>query len=125
MFPTRRTRKMVNVTANKTLTAADSGIIQNATVDGVAFTIPSTALGLHFFFSNGGQNDGDVGFSINPQAADGVTGNGFTAAVNKDILNAKATAKAGDELALFGTGAAGVTAYVVAAPPVGTFTREA
>lgn len=125
MFPTRRTRKVAIVTADKTLTAADSGILQRVTVDGVVLTIPSTALGLHFAFQNGGKNDGEVGFSINPQTADGVTGNGLTAAANKDVINTKATARVDDEIHLFGTGAAGVTAYVVAQPVVGVFERQA
>lgn len=129
-----RGRKSVDVTANKILTAADCGIIQNVTVDGVVITVPATAAGMNFAFRNGGHPtgpagavaDGTVGFQVSPQAADGVTGNGFTAAVNKDVICAKTTSKVGDEFTLRGSGVTGATAYYFdSANLVGTYTREA
>lgn len=113
----------VNVTGNKTLTAADSGIVQNVVAD-ATITLPSTALGLQFVIRNGGDNpantpagavsDGTVNIAVSPAAADGITGNGFTATVNKDAINTKATSKVGDMIALLGTGTAGVTGWNIA-----------
>ena len=116
-------RVSVDVTANKTLTAADSGIVQNVIADGVVITLPSTVNGLNFIVRNGGVPvtggaagtgaDGSAAINVTPQAADGVTGLGFTAAISKGALNAKATSRVGDEIALEGTGTAGAGAYVV------------
>ena len=117
-------RSAVAVTGNKTLTAADVAIVQNVTVDGVVITLPSTALGLTFTFRNGGNYDGKIGFSVSPAAADGITGNGFTATINKDAINTKATSKTGDEFTIFGTGTAGVTAWTFQ-NVTGTIAREA
>jgi len=117
-------RSNVAVTANKTLTAADCGVVQNVIVDGVTVTLPATADGLTFTIRNGGSYDGKVGFTVAPQAADGITGNGFTAAVNKGAVNTKATSKTGDEITLVGNGTTGVTGYI-AAEVIGTFARVA
>lgn len=123
-IPTVFARKGVDVSSNKTLTAADCGIVQNVTVDGVVITLPSTADGLVFTIRNGGKSDGTVGVSVSPAAADGITGNGYTATINKDAINTKATAKAGDEITLSANGTAGVTAWTVQ-EVVGTWSREA
>jgi len=117
-------RSNVTVTANKTLTVADSGIVQNVTVDGVVITLPATVDGAVFTIRNGGSYDGKVGFTVAPQAADGVTGNGFTATVNKGAVNTKATAKTGDEITLLGSGATGTGGYFVS-EVIGTFARVA
>jgi hypothetical protein len=117
-------RSAANVTANKTLTSADSGIVQNVVTDGVTVTLPSTTLAANFTIRNGGQYDGKVGFTVATQAADGITGNGFTAAVGKGAVNTKATSKTGDEITLSGTGAAGTGGYVVTNVQ-GTFARVA
>ena len=125
-LPTFRTRAVATVTGNKTLTAADSGIVQNVVVangSSVTVTLPSTALGLSFIIRNG-SNNGDVLINVTPQAADGITGLGFTAAASKGAVITAATAQAGDELALVGTGTAGVTAYVVQ-NAVGAWLRQA
>lgn len=123
-IPTVFARKGVDVATNKTLTAADCGIVQNVTVDGVVVTLPSTADGLVFTVRNGGKQDGTVGFTVAPAAADGVTGNGFTATINKGAVNTKATAKAGDEVTLSANGTAGVTAWTLN-EVVGTWARVA
>ena len=123
-IPTVFARKGVDVASNKTLTAADAGIVQNVTVDGVIVTLPSTANGLSFTIRNGGKQDGTVGVFVSPAAADGITGNGFTATINKDAINTKATSKAGDEITVSANGTAGVTAWT-AAQVVGTWAREA
>jgi hypothetical protein len=117
-------RSAATVTGNKTLTAADSGIVQNVTVDNVIVTLPSTALGLNYIIRNGGSYDGKIAVFVSPAAADGITGNGFTAAVNKDAINTKLTSKTGDEICIMGTGAAGVTGWV-AQQVTGTWAREA
>lgn len=114
-------RQSVNVSTNKTLTAADSGIVQNVIADGIVITLPATANGLNFIVRNGGAAptgyaagtgaDASVLVSVAPNAADGFTGNGFTAAVNKKALNTKATAKVGDEIAIEGNGTTGATGW--------------
>lgn len=113
-----------NIDTAKTLTAADSGIVQNVIADAITITLPSTALGLQFTVRNGGvpKTSGPVGTGSNgtvlvtvaPAAADGVTGNNFAAATNKGASNTKATARVGDEIRLLGTGTAGVTAWNIA-----------
>lgn len=119
-------RVSVDVSTNKTLTAADSGIVQNVVADGITITLPSTALGLEFTVRNGGAkvnsggpagavSDGSVLVTVAPAAADGFTGNGFTATINKAALNTKATSNVGDEIRFSGTGTAGVTAWVLGA----------
>jgi len=117
-------RSNVTVTANKTLTVADSGIVQNVTVDGVTITLPATVDGAVFTIRNGGSYDGKVGITVAPQAADGVTGNGYTATVNKGAVNTKATAKTGDEITLLGSGATGTGGYFVQ-EVIGTWARVA
>jgi len=127
-------RVSVDVAANKTLVAADSGIVQNVTVDGVVITLPSTADGLSFTIRNAGDAptgaaagtgaDGSAAVSVSPAAADGITGNGFTAAINKDAINTKATSKVGDEITVNGNGTAGVTAWTITSIR-GTWAREA
>lgn len=124
-------RKYVNVTSNKTLTAADQGIVQNVTVDGVVVTLPATGVGLTFTVRNGGDNpsgtpagavaDGSAGVSISPAAADQLIGNGFTAADNKDAVNTKETSKVGDEMTVVGEGTNGYNIVSVK----GTWAREA
>lgn len=127
-------RKSVDVSTNKTLTAADSGIVQNVIKDGVVISLPASANSLVFTVRNGGQaptnaalgavSDGSAGVSVSPVSADGITGNGFTAAVNKDAINTKATSRVGDEITLVGTGTTGATGYIVANVK-GTWAREA
>jgi hypothetical protein len=117
-------RSTAEVTANKTLTAADSGVVQVVKADGVIITLPSTALGLTFTVKNGSRYDGEYAYTVAPAAADGVTGNGFTAATNKAITVAKATSRAKDEFTILGTGTAGVTGWVFQ-EVLGTVTRAA
>jgi hypothetical protein len=110
-------RKFVNVTTNKTLAAADAGIVQNVTVDGVVITLPATADGLSFTIRNGGDNpagtpagavsDGSALVTVSPAAADQIIGNGFTPADDKDAINTKVTSNVGDEITLIGGDANG------------------
>jgi len=116
-------RTSVAVTGNKTLTAADAGIVQDVQADNVTVTLPATADGLSFTIRNNGAKptgaaagataDGSALVVVAPVAADGVTGNGFTATVNKGASNTKATSKVGDEITVVGNGTTGVTAWTV------------
>lgn len=113
-------RKFVDVTVNKTLAAADQGIVQNVTVDGVVITLPAAgaaALGLRFTIRNGGDNpantaagavaDGSALVTVTTSATDTVAGNGYTPAANKGPVNTKTTSKVGDEVTL----TSGVSSY--------------
>lgn len=120
-------RPQVDVTANKTLVAADSGIVQNVVGDNITITLPSTVVGLSFIVRAGGVlagqtpgsvQDGAQTLTVAPQAADGITGLGFTATVNKGAqLGATAAAKKafriGDDLFVVGSGVAGVAGWTV------------
>jgi len=127
-------RVSVDVSTNKTLTAADSGIVQNVVADGIVITLPATANGLNFIIRNGGApvtngpagtgSDGSILVSVAPNASDGFTGNGFTAAVNKKALNTKATSRVGDEISIEGNGTTGATGWTFC-KVVGTWAREA
>jgi hypothetical protein len=110
----------VAVTGNKTLAAADQGIIQQVNADGAVITLPATAAGLVFIIQNIGE-DGDVGINVDPAAADQLIGNGFTPADDKDAINTKATAKKGDYIIVQGNGTTGYHITHVG----GTWAREA
>lgn len=116
----RSNEKTVTVSTNKTLAAADAGIVQVVDTDGVVITLPATATGLVFKIRNGGA-DGAVGVSVSPNAVDLLQGNGFTAADDKDAINTKATAKKGDEITVVGNGGTGWTLHDV----VGVWNRQA
>ncbi len=133
-FPSDKRRQSVNVTSNKTLTLADQGIVQNVQADGIVITLPATSAGATFVIRNGGVPvsngptgtgaNGSVLVAVSPAAADAIAGNGFTAAVNKDALNTKATSQVGDEITLVGSGATGVTAWTLQ-EVIGVWAREA
>lgn len=133
-FPSDKRRRSVSVTSNKTLTAADQGIVQNVQADGVVITLPSTAAGTTFVIRNGGVpvsngpagsgSNASLAVTVSPAAADAIAGNGFTAAVNKDAINTKATSTVGDEITIVGSGTAGVAAWNIQ-ELVGTWAREA
>jgi hypothetical protein len=127
-------RVSVDVSSNKTLVPADAGIVQNVVADGIVITLPSTVQGLEYTVRNGGAKvasggpagavtDGGVLVTVAPAAADGFTGNGFTATVNKAALNTKTTSLVGDEIRFTGTGITGVTGWVLGSVR-GTWTRQ-
>lgn len=129
-------RTYVDVTENKTLVAADAGIVQNVLTDAITVTLPTSAaatVGATFIVRNGGDNDsgtptgsgynGSVLVTVAPVAADGITGNGFTAATNKAALNTKATSKVGDEIVLVGSGVTSAAAWFIQRT-VGTWARQ-
>lgn len=105
-------------TSAYTLTAADSGKIIRVTGT-TTITLPSTVLGLSYKILNG--NADGVAITISPAAADKITGNGFTAADDKDAINTAATAKYGDFFEIIGDGADGWFVRAVK----GTWARQA
>ena len=120
-FPTHLDRASADVSADKTLAAADIGVVQNVTATGKVITLPATVVGYVFIIRNGGQGSTDQGITINvsPNAADKIAGNGFTATDDKDAINT--LGKPGAEIALIGDGANGwMVLYAT-----GTWAREA
>lgn len=112
--------EVVTLAANTTLTEEDCGKVFLVNADGVVVTLPATKAGLKYTFINI-KAAGTAEFSVSPVAADGISGTFTLAAtvvvdagvVNKDIVNTKATAKAGDCVELVGTGVTGTTAWIV------------
>lgn len=125
-------RSSLDVTENKTLDLAGSGIVQNVTTDAITVTLPATTAGAFFVIRNGGAaitsggpagatSDASVLVTVAPNASDKIQGNSFTAADNKAALNTKATAKIGDEIRIVGDGTDGwLMSYVK-----GTWARQA
>jgi len=98
------------ITADTTLTVADSGIEYNVATDALTITLPDITaenVGMWFLFRNTGA-DGAVALKLSPAATDGINGTIANAAadsvasgvVNKDITNTKATANIGDYIVL-------------------------
>lgn len=122
----------VRVTASKTLTDADLGVVQYVapTADAqVVVTLPAAAAGKAVKVVNGGRLAGgpvgsgsskSVNVVVRPAGSDTMSGNGFTPAAAKGANSAKATHFAGDYIELV-SGAA--TWYV--RETKGTWTREA
>lgn len=103
------------VAANKSLTAAHSGVVQNV-VANATITLPATAAGLTFPIRIGA--DG-LTVAISPNSADGINGGGnATGTDNKDIIFTNQPA--GSFVVLVGNGAAGYTISAVN----GEFTQE-
>lgn len=83
-------RTDATVATNKTLVAADSGIVQNVTASATV-TLPAATVGpsMSVFVRNGGAGatDGAVTINITPAGTDQMVGNGFTAANSKGAVN--------------------------------------
>lgn len=114
-------RTWIDVILNKTLVAADSGIVQNVIATGVTITLPATVVGLNFIVRNGGKpitaggpvgaiNDGNTVLTL-PTGTDGVTGNAFTAAASKGANNN--AGNVGDEIEFIGSGVNSAVAWVI------------
>lgn len=109
------------LTANRALTAEDSGKIFLVATDALVISLPATVAGLDFTFINTGAAGNNL-ITISPVAADGISGTITLASsvvvdagvVNKDLINTKATAKTGDTVRLIGTGVTGTKAWVIA-----------
>lgn len=101
-------RMAVNVTEAKTLTAADSGYVQNVIYANGAVTLPATAVHGTFTVRNGGvaistTGSGDDGnlITVTPNASDLVEGGvSGTATDGKPFENTAATARVGDEITI-------------------------
>lgn len=120
-------RGYLNIDTNKSLVVADSGIVQNVIADAITLTLPTSAaatVGARFIARNGGAatatggpvgatSSGSVLVTLAPVAADGFTGNGVTPAVNKAMLNTKATSGVGNEIRVSGSGLTGANAWYV------------
>lgn len=131
-------RGYLNIDTNKSLVAADSGLVQNVIADAITLTLPTSAgatVGATFTIRNGGAltatggptgatSNGSVLAKLAPVAADGISGNGFTAAVNKAALNTKATSRVGDELTVVGSGLTTAAAWFITGSK-GIWVREA
>lgn len=103
-------RLWVNVTEAKTLSAADSGYVQNVIYANGVVTGPAAATNGHFIIRNGGVPinsegsgaDGNL-ISFDPAAADTIVGLNVadgTSADGKQLNNTAATSRVGDEITL-------------------------
>ncbi len=109
-------RLAVNVTENKTLTAADSGIVQNVITAGVTVTAPAVATQGVWTVRDGGVpvTSGPSGAVVSPanpkvdvNASDTLAGLNVqgTASDGKYLQVPSATAAIGDEISFANTGA--------------------
>lgn len=107
-------RYAVNVTEAKTLTAADSGLVQNVTVAGVTLTLPATATvgtwtvrdgGVRLSGAAAGVVTGPALPKVDPNGSDTVAGFNVqtTAADGKYLVNTGGNP--GDEITVSNTGA--------------------
>lgn len=115
-------KPVVVVTADTTLTEADSGkviIINSATSR--TLTLPATMAGLTFTLSHQVATTSGAGHAFSPAAADLIRGNGFTPADNKDAVCTQATSRIGDAMTIVGDGVDGW--YITSL--TGTWAREA
>ena len=120
---------------NKTLVAADCGIVQNVLIDAITITLPASSAGLIYTIRNGGvpptggpvgaRSDQSLAITIATNGTDGISGLAFTAATSKGAVNAKATSKVGDEIRLIGTGVTSNAAAWIVLNAKGTWARQA
>lgn len=128
-------RVAVDVTEAKTLTAADSGIVQNVTVANTVVTLPATATVGTFIIRDGGvkATNGPTGAivsaatpRVDPDPADTVAGFNVsgTSADGKYLTNTGGvtTAQYGDEIVIQNNGATNGGIVVKA---IGDWAREA
>jgi len=124
-------RYAVNVTEAKTLTAADSGLVQNVTAASVTVTLPATATQGVFIVRDGGVKGTNAATGaiaaaaapkVDPDNADTVQGFNVsgTAADGKYLYST--SARVGDELTVINTG--NTNGGIVGAN-VGDWSREA
>lgn len=88
--------------AGSTLDASQSGQTFVGVVDAL-FTLPlvtAALAGVRYTFVCGVASAG-TGLQISPNAADFISGNGLTAVVNKDLINAGATDRIGDAATIY------------------------
>lgn len=108
------------LTDNYNVLVTDSGKTFLIATDDKVISLPATVAGLKIRVINSGAAGNNI-VTISPAAADGISGSVVLAAavtviagvVDKDIINTKATAKAGDFVNLIGTGITGTTAWIM------------
>jgi hypothetical protein len=93
-----------NITADRTLTIADSGKTFYVRAIDKVVTLPAAAaatLGMTvtFIITNAALSSG-TGFSISPNASDFIVGTGLTQVDNKDLINTGGTDDEGDSVTL-------------------------
>lgn len=111
---------VTTLTNNYTLTEDDSNGIFCIATDGKVISLPATKAGLKYTIINTGAAGNNI-VTISPVAADGISGTITLAAtvvvdagvIDKDLINTKATSKAGDSVVLIGTGVPGTTAWII------------
>lgn len=115
-------RNVIAKTADFTASANESGCTYEiGGVDKVA-TLPATAPGLVFRFQLAtAALSAGTGFSVSPNSADAIMGNGFTTADNKDAICAGSGDRVGDMIEV--TGDAAGNGWLITAV-IGTWTRE-
>ena len=127
-------RLWIDVTENKTLGAADSGLVQNVTAASVVVTLPATATVGSWTVRDGGVKvtSGPTGAivsaanpTVDPNASDTVAGLNVatTAADGKYLKVAAANARPGDEITITNTGA--TDGGFIDGPVRGDWEREA
>lgn len=129
-------RQWVNVDqANKTLAAADCGLVQNVIIDAITITLPASSAGLWYNIRNGGvpptsgpigaRGDQSLAVTVAVNGTDGISGNAFSAQTAKGAVNTKATAHVGDEIKLVATGVTSNAAAWIIAEVRGVWARQA
>lgn len=97
----RKRSRVIEVTANRTLTAGESGsiVVLNKS-DSATVTLPKAQAGIEFTFVSKAAPGSGAGYAISPNAADKI--NYTTGVTNKDLINTQATAALGDSVRLVG-----------------------
>lgn len=124
-------RYAVDVTENKTLAAADSGLVQNVTVAGIVVTLPATATQGVWTVRDGGVKGSGAAYGakasaaapkVDPNGSDTVAGFNVsgTSADGKYLVSS--SARIGDEITIANTGA---TDGGIVVGSQGDWTREA
>ena len=119
-FATVGTKVVETITADRTLTVADSGKVFLVGTDALTITLPATVKGLDFTFINIGAAGNNI-ITIAPVAADGICGTITLASsvvtrvgtVNTALVNTKATSTKGNSVRIIGTGVTGTGAYYI------------
>ena len=108
------------VTANITLSAADSGKTFLVATDALTITLPATIAGCQYTFINHGAAGNNI-ITVAPQAVDGIAGTITLASsvvtrvgtVNTALVNTKATSTKGNTVRIKGTGVTGTGAWYI------------
>lgn len=126
-------RQWIDVTLNKTLAAADSGLVQNVIATNVTITLPASALELNYIIRVGGVaptgatpgavSNASMTVNVTPNGSDGLSGNAFTAATSKGAVSTNGNV--GDEIEISGSGTTSNTAAWLFQHVVGVWTRQA